>query len=68
MKKAIALFIFSFLLTNAKAEDGYRLWMRYDKILNIQVLNNYKQQIKAAAIIGTSPTINVAKKELQEGR
>jgi alpha-glucuronidase len=67
MKKAIALFIFSFLLTNAKAEDGYRLWMRYDKISNIQVLNNYKQQIKAAAIIGTSPTINVAKKELQEG-
>lgn len=67
MKNAIALFIFSFLLTNAKAEDGYDLWMRYKKIDNITLLNKYKNLISTIHFQGTSPTLDVAKKELITG-
>ncbi len=64
IKAIIILFFFETLSLNALAEDGYKLWLRYNKIENNALLNQYKQQIYAPAILGNSPTIELAKKEL----
>ncbi len=67
-KKQLLLVYFILALSHiALAEDGYRLWLRYDKITNGSLLTAYKQQIISPAIIGNSPTLTVAKNELQNG-
>ncbi|HVO74294.1 MAG TPA: alpha-glucuronidase family glycosyl hydrolase, partial [Ignavibacteriaceae bacterium] len=70
MKKLIytVLFLYSVLYPlNLKAEDGYRLWLRYDLIQDQQMLNEYKNSITGLLIEGNSSTISAAKNELQKG-
>jgi alpha-glucuronidase len=67
MRKIALLVILSFVLMNAKAEDGYRLWLRYDLISNAQQLNAYRQSIKGWMVVGDSPTMSVIKDELRVG-
>ncbi len=50
-----------------KAEDGSRLWLRYDQITNAELLEQYKKEITGWMIGGDSPTLAVAGKELQLG-
>ena len=65
MKKII---LFSLLLSSFLfAEDGYRLWLRYDLVSNKQKLNEYRSLIKGFLVEGESPTINAAKEELMTG-
>jgi alpha-glucuronidase len=49
------------------AEDGYELWLRYKKIDNTVLLNQYKKQIAAPAVIGTTPIMITSKNELENG-
>ena len=49
------------------ADDGYRLWMRFDKISNTGILQQYKKIISSAAVIGNSATITKAREELRNG-
>lgn len=49
------------------AEDGYRLWLRYDKITNTTLLQQYRSYINAIVINGSSPTLTVARNELFAG-
>ena len=49
------------------AEDGYRLWLRYDRIADAQKLNAYRQSIQAWTIVGNTPTMEVVKNELRMG-
>ena len=49
-----------------KAENGYELWLRYKKITNVSLLDQYKKQIIAPAVIGTSQTITIIKTELSQ--
>ncbi len=67
MKKTIALLIYIFLFFCANAEDGYDLWLRYKKIDNVNLLNQYKKQITAPVVLGSSSTINIIKDELRKG-
>ena len=46
------------------AEDGYRLWLRYDKIDDPGLLQLYRNQITGVFFAGNSPTLTVAKKEM----
>jgi alpha-glucuronidase len=46
------------------ADDGYRLWLKYDLIQDPEVLKSYKQAIKNQYVIGSSETIDIIKKEL----
>jgi alpha-glucuronidase len=46
------------------AEDGYDLWLRYNKISNTAILSQYKKQINSPVVVGTSSTIAVIKAEL----
>ena len=47
-----------------KAENGYELWLRYKKITNVTLLDQYKKQINAPVVIGTSQTIAIIRSEL----
>jgi len=47
-----------------RAEDGYRLWLRYDKVKNQALLQAYRQSITGLCLNGASPTIGAARQEL----
>lgn len=49
------------------AEDGYRLWLRYDKINNPALLATYQSQVTAVYTEGNSPVLTAAKEELTNG-
>jgi alpha-glucuronidase len=57
----ILIFFFS---TFSYADDGYRLWLKYDKIPNSDILNSYRQTIKTYYVIGNSYTDQIIRKEL----
>jgi alpha-glucuronidase len=67
MKKIPSLFLLLLLFHSGKADDGYRLWLKYDVIENQKVLQEYRQQIKAIRIEGNSPTFLIARNELLAG-
>ena len=67
MKKIIFV-VFHFVLLGAlKAEDGYRLWLRYDKIQNTPMLQQYQRALSSVQVLGNSSTISAAKAELLTG-
>jgi alpha-glucuronidase len=49
------------------AEDGYRLWLRYDKIDDNALLQEYTNRIAAVQFTANSPTLSVARQELMTG-
>lgn len=57
-------FLFSFAL---QAEDGYRLWLRYDRIDNEQLLNQYRHAISGFQCNSRSATGLVTREELVSG-
>lgn len=63
----LSLGLLFFIHAHSKAEDGYRLWLRYDKISDQKKSTVYTKAIKGWMIEGESPTITAAKKELQQG-
>ncbi|MEW6507592.1 MAG: alpha-glucuronidase family glycosyl hydrolase [Bacteroidota bacterium] len=63
-------FLLSFLFQNylpLQAEDGYRLWLRYDRISDKNLLKEYSLKINSVYFEGSSPTISAAKEELKNG-
>jgi alpha-glucuronidase len=46
-------------------EDGYELWLRYRPVSDPDLQNQYQDAIKNIAILGSSPTIEIIKKELR---
>ncbi|MFZ1292230.1 MAG: alpha-glucuronidase family glycosyl hydrolase, partial [Melioribacteraceae bacterium] len=60
----LLLFVF---LNNVNAENGYRLWLRYDLIQDQKVLENYKKEINGILILGNSETISISSNELVYG-
>jgi len=65
MRKGL-LIIFILLPALLKAEDGYDLWLRYKKISNNSLLEQYKKQITSPVVLGASPTIAIIKTELAQ--
>jgi alpha-glucuronidase len=49
------LLICFFLFSTLKAEDGYDLWLRYEKITNAQTLLQYRKQITGWRVESNSP-------------
>lgn len=47
-----------------QAEDGYRLWLRYDKIDDAALLQQYRNTISGIQLEPSSPTLSVARQEL----
>src|SRR5438045_2503952 len=67
MRKACIIFCFALCSGMVFAEDGYRLWLRYDKIDDPGLLQLYRNQITGVFFAGNSPTLTVAKKEMLSG-
>lgn len=71
MKKIFLVFFSFFPLWaytgTSLADDGYRLWLKYDLISNQQKLKEYRVSIREWIIEGSSPTIEAAKRELRIG-
>ena len=67
MRKTILLFVCLFATLHLIAEDGYRLWLRYDKVSNPQLLQQYRNSIGAIQFKASTPVLQSAKKELLEG-
>ncbi|MFI5133980.1 MAG: alpha-glucuronidase family glycosyl hydrolase [Chitinophagales bacterium] len=65
--KKLFFFLTIFFSVMLYAEDGYRLWLRYDLISNKNILDKYKAQIAGILINGNSPTMSAAKEELING-
>ena len=63
----IQILAFLFTLNSLFADDGYRLWLKYDKITDSQKLQDYQSAIKGIMVLGDSPTSNVIQNELQVG-
>jgi alpha-glucuronidase len=53
--------------SQVKAEDGYRLWLRYDLIDDPSLLNQYNKSISGLMVEGKTPTLNVTAAELRNG-
>ena len=67
MKRAMLLFYSIAIAACCCADDGYRLWLCYDKINDNNILQQYKNTISSINFYGSSPTLTAAKKELQNG-
>ena len=70
MKKLnLFILLFSIFVSSPglNGEDGYRLWLRYDKISDNLLLGQYKNFITGWIIEGQSPVLLAAGKELQMG-
>jgi alpha-glucuronidase len=67
MKKNFLLFVFLMLSSAIVAEDGYRLWLRYDIIDNASLLQQYRNLVTSVQVNGSSQTIHIAKAELIRG-
>jgi alpha-glucuronidase len=48
-------------------ENGYNLWLRYTKIADETLLQQYRKQITSVFPVGASPTLSVAQHELIQG-
>src|SRR5262249_671743 len=59
----VAIIVFC---ANIKAEDGYRLWLRYDLLPRANV-TSYRARLKSVLVPGDSPTIAAARAELANG-
>lgn len=66
----ITLMVLSSLLVSnvsTLADDGYRLWLRYDLVSNPVRLKQYEQSLQNWTVEGSSPTLAAAKHELRIG-
>jgi alpha-glucuronidase len=52
---------------SGQSESGYNLWLRYEKVSDMRLLEQYRKQIKSIWIEGKSPTLKIAAQELTSG-
>jgi len=64
MKKLLLVACSCLVAVFLYAEDGYRLWLRYDKIDDAVLLQQYRNSITGIQCSASSPTLSVARQEL----
>ena len=62
----IAIAVLAFVATTARAEDGYRLWLRYDPLPSAS-LNVYRSRVTTIVAPGNSRTLEAIRAELTKG-
>lgn len=55
------------LVGPAIADDGYRLWLHYDRLNNSALRETYARSMQFVAVSGTSAVLKTASEELQAG-
>ena len=66
MSKILITLLCLIIINSSNAEDGNRLWLRFDKISDKDLLSQYRQQIKSIQFNDVGSTLNVAKNELRK--
>lgn len=61
------LFLFTILPFLSRGDDGYRLWLKYDKITDTAYYSMCQQHLQTFSIVGSSKTLQVAAKEIKKG-
>lgn len=64
IKKQLLLYFILVISSAAFADDGYRLWLKYDKIQDKDLAAVYKKQIQQIIISGNTLTIQKAREEI----
>lgn len=67
MKILLTVLLLSFCSGIAHADNGYELWLRYDKIKNSLLLSKYRPFANSVQIKGESPVLKSARQELIRG-
>lgn len=68
MKRAVAFLLLLFKLGFIHAEDGYQLWLRYHRITNQPLLQQYQEALLSLNFpIGSDPILSTARTELISG-
>jgi len=62
------LILLAFLVASeAQADDGYALWLRYHPVSDAALLQQYRGSITALIMDDNSPTLRVAREEMRRG-
>ena len=61
------LLLFLLVACTAKADDGYRLWLKYDLIKDAAKREEYARSAQFIAVTGNDPILTSAANELQTG-
>lgn len=64
MRKLCLLLLLLSCMASLRAEDGYRLWLRYERINDAALLQAYRNSLTAIYLPGASPAIQAAQQEL----
>jgi alpha-glucuronidase len=64
MRLTFILAVFFFAIA-ARAEDGYDLWLRYQRVGDQQKLNSYRTLVKGWMVDNASPTAEIARNEFR---
>jgi alpha-glucuronidase len=67
MKKISILLILLFPLLQLMAEDGYRLWLRYEPVTDGPLLQQYRAAATGLLFSGNNPTLSAARQEIING-
>jgi alpha-glucuronidase len=67
MKAIKFIFLLTLLNLPAFADNGYRLWLKYDLISQTNVLENYRKEINSIFSYNPSETTTIAINELENG-
>jgi alpha-glucuronidase len=67
MRRFSILLVSVFFITALEAEDGYKLWLRYDQVTDQQLLDHYNKMVQGWMTEGSSATLMLAGKDLEAG-
>ncbi|MBL7740802.1 MAG: alpha-glucuronidase [Chitinophagaceae bacterium] len=67
MKKTFLFLAILIMAGSVSAENGYRLWLRYDLLTDKALLTAYRARISTIVADGRSATAAITKEELQNG-
>jgi alpha-glucuronidase len=67
MKKAALLPLLALWLCSVRAEDGYRLWLRYDPIGDNMLLHEYREATRYMQFTAENAILGAARQELITG-
>lgn len=62
----LSIVLLFFVGARARAEDGYRLWLRYDPLPQ-RMIDAYRSRVKAIVVQGKSQTLDAIRAELSDG-
>lgn len=69
LKTILIIILFSLcdgLFAQSTTDDGYSAWLRYDHVEDNELLQTYRDALRAAVVYGNSETTEAIKNEIQE--